>query len=66
MVNVTYQSNPSGKSFHLMDAVQIQTLPMLLCKQGPGVSHYSTKSYYASLMQHKGMQVACVIVLHSS
>jgi len=49
-----------------MDAVQIQTLPMLLCKQGPGVSHYSTKSYYASLMQHKGMQVACVIVLHSS
>ncbi len=45
--------NPiSTEPFHLTDAVQIQTLPMLFCKQVPGVFHYSTKYYYAILMQH--------------
>lgn len=54
---VIWRSNPNCKPFHLRDAVQSQTLPMLLCKQGPGVFHYSIKYYYAILMQHKGMQV---------
>ncbi len=41
----------STEPFHLTDAVQIQTLSMLFCKQVPGIFHYSTKYYYAILMQ---------------